>query len=410
MRGSCSLLEDGGTGAASARAWLLPVRMLLVPVALLVPGALLAADLSAGGWLVYLGTYTGPSSKGIYLSRMDEKTGRLSTPQLAAETENPSFLALHPDGRHLYAVNELEEFGNEPTGAASAFAVEPATGRLRFLGQVGTGGKAPAHLTVDPRGRHLLVANYGGGSLAVLPIRADGSLAPPSQVVKHEGHGPNLERQRGPHVHSVMFDPAGGRLWSADLGLDEVAGYAFDAARGTLGLPPGGTAKVAPGAGPRHLAMTRDGRHLFVLNELALTVSSFGVDPRTGTASPEQTLSTLPEGTRPAPGYKAAELVLHPSGRFLYASNRGADSMALFSVDAGSARLRLVEVVPSGGKTPRGFAVDPAGRFLVAANQDSSAVVVFRIDPETGRLSRTGDRVEVGSPVSVLFAPGVSRP
>ncbi len=355
--------------------------------------------------LVYLGTYTGARSKGIYVSRFDSRTGGLSPPRLAAASANPSFLALHPDGRHLYAVNEVDDFGGERSGAASAFAIDAPTGRLRLLGQVSTRGAAPCHLSADRDGRFLFVANYGGGSVAVLPIRADGSLGEASAVVRHEGRGSNPERQERPHVHQVALDPSPGLLWAADLGNDWVLGYRYADATGALATPPVWIATLPAGSGPRHLAFAASGRTMFVLEELSLAVTSVRLDRASGAAIPVQTISSLPDGVAPSPGFKAAEIQVHPSGRFLYASNRGADSIAVFSIAADGDVLSRIEVVPSGGRTPRAFAIDPSGRWLLAANQDSDEVVVFRVDPATGRLSPSGSRARVGSPVSVLLVP-----
>jgi 6-phosphogluconolactonase len=373
------------------------------------PALLLAAVLgasapaaSAGGSLVYFGTYTGGGSQGIYVSRLDPSTGRLSPPELAASTPNPSFLASDKGGRYLYSVNELDEFQGEKAGFATAFAVDRSTGMLSALDQVSTRGPGPCYVSLDKAGRHAFVANYGGGSVAVLPIRDDGALAPASAFVQHVGHGPDAERQAGPHAHEALLDPDERLLWAADLGLDEVLAYRFDASQGTLATPAAEKAVLAPGSGPRHFAFSADGRELFVLSEMALTLTSFRLSGATATLA--QTLSTLPDGVAPSSALSAAEVYVHPSGRFLYASNRGPDSIAVFSIDA-KGELKRLEVVPTGGKTPRGFAIDPTGKYLVVANQDSNEVVVFAIDSGTGRLTRVGDPVRVVSPVSVAFVP-----
>ena len=356
-----------------------------------------------GSVLVYFGTYTGPSSAGIYVSRLDLRSGRLSTPELAVATIHPSFLAVHPGGRHLYTVNEVDDFGGERAGAVSAFAIEASTGRLRLLDQVSSGGATPCHLSTDRDGRYLFVANYGGGSVAVLPIRADGSLGPASALVRHEGRGPNPVRQEAPHAHGVGLDPAGSLLWVADLGIDKVLAYRFAAATGTLAIPPASIASLPPGSGPRHFAFTASGGHLFVLGELSLTVTALRVG--SGAPTPLQTISTVPEGVAPSPDLKAAGIQLHPSGRFLYASTRGTDTIAVFSVEPRTGLLSRLEIVPAGGRTPRALAVDPTGRWLLAADQGSSEVVVFGVDPATGRLSRTEARVRVGSVASIAFVP-----
>jgi 6-phosphogluconolactonase len=360
-----------------------------------------SASASPEGSLVYFGTYTGGGSQGIYVSRLDS-TGRLSSPELAASTPNPSFLVSDPSGRYLYSVNEIDEFQGEKAGFATAFAVDRSTGLLKALSQVSTKGTGPCHVSLDKSGRHAFVANYGGGSIAVLPIRDDGSLAPASAFVQHQGHGPNAERQEGPHAHEVLLDPSGRLLWAADLGLDEVLAYGFDAYQGTLTTPATEKAVLPPGAGPRHFAFSQDGRTLFVLSEMALTVTAFHLSGASATIG--QTLTILPDGMAPSADFSAAEIELHPSGRFLYASGRGPDSIAVFSVGPEGA-LKRVHVVPSGGKTPRGFAIDPAGKYLVAGNQGSDEIVVFAIDAATGRLARVGDPVQVVAPVSVAFVP-----
>jgi len=353
--------------------------------------------------LVYIGTYTGAKSRGIYLSRFDATTGRLGPLQLAAESENPSFLALHPDRPLLYAVNEIAEFEGRPAGSVSAFAIDAATGALRLLNRVASEGAHPSHLTVDRSGRHVLVANYTGGSVASLPIQADGSLGTASAFVQHRGSGPNRERQQGPHAHAVELDDANRHALVADLGLDQVLIYRFDAKTGALAPSRPPHASVAPGAGPRHLAFGRDGRRLYVLNEMALTVTVFRYDR--GRLSEEQTVSTLPEGTEPRPADSGAEIQVHPGGRFLYVSNRGPDTISAFAIDAATGLLSAVGHVPSGGRTPRSFCLDPTGRYLLAANQRSDSVVVYGIDPRTGRLAPTGQVLAVGAPVCLAFAP-----
>jgi 6-phosphogluconolactonase len=364
-----------------------------------------SAAVGAEGSLVYFGTYTGSGSQGIYVSHFDAETGRLSPPELAASTPNPSFLAVHPSGRYLYAVNELDEFRREKAGAASAFTIDASTGMLRALSEVSTRGTGPCHVSLDGSGRHAFIANYGGGSVAVLPVGEDGSLGPATSFVQHSGHGPSAERQEGPHAHEVLVDPSGQWLWAADLGLDKVLAYRLDGAKGLLATPAAAAATLAPGSGPRHFAFADGGRHLFVLGEMTLTVTAFRVNPATGAATVVQTLSTLPAGISPTAKDSGAELQLHPSGRFLYASNRGPDSITVFSIDAAKGTLKQIEVVSSGGKTPRGFSIDPSGRYLLVGNQDSGNVVVFAIDGDTGRLKPVGEPVPVATPVSVAFVP-----
>ena len=344
---------------------------------------------------VYVGTYTDGASEGIYQLRLDLATGALSREGAPTKAVNPSFLALHPSGRFLYAVNEVGERRGDPGGAVSAFAVDPRTGALRFLNTQPSGGAAPCHITVDKEGRNVLVANYGGGSVAVLPLLADGRLRTASTVVLHEGKSVNPERQQGPHAHSITLDPGNAFALAADLGMDKVLGYRFDGRQGTLSatLP----ASLPPGSGPRHLAFHPDGRRAFVINELLSTVTAFDYDSGTGALSERQTISTLPAGFQGA--NFTAEVVVHPDGRFLYGSNRGHDSVAIFAIDAASGRLSPAGHRSTRGNWPRHFAIDPTGAYLLAANQRSDSVVVFRIDRATGQLEPVGAPFALPRPV-----------
>jgi 6-phosphogluconolactonase len=352
---------------------------------------------------VYFGTYTSAKSEGIYVSRLDLATGALAEPTLAAGTVSPSFLAVHPNRTFLYAVNEIANFDGGTTGSVSAYRVDRATGRLTLLNQQSSRGGGPAHLTVDPSGRNVLVANYGGGSVAVLPIGADGRLAAASAFVQHAGSGANPQRQQGPHAHSVNVDRSGRFAYVADLGLDKVLIYRFDAAQGTLAPNEPAAAAVEPGSGPRHFAFHPSERFAYVINEMTCTVTAFACDAGAGRLETLQTITTLPEGVTAGRGLSTAEVQVHPSGRFLYGSNRGHDSITVFAVDEVTGRLTFVQNEPTQGNTPRNFGIDPTGQYLLAANQRSDSVVVFRIDQATGRLTPTGARIAVGSPVCVRF-------
>ena len=356
-----------------------------------------------GELLVYFGTYTTPKSRGVYVAGLNLSTGSLSAPTLAVETTSPSFLAVHPSQPFLYAVNEVSTFEGKPGGSVSAFAIDRVSGELTTLNRQPSGGAGPAHLSVDRSGRSVLVANYGGGSVAVLPIDGDGKLKPATAFVQHAGSSINPERQRQPHAHAITLDPTNRFAYVADLGLDKVLIYRFDAANGSLiaSTPP--FASVQPGAGPRHIAMHPNGRVAYVINEMACTITVFGLDSTTGGLQERQTLSTLPAAQGVDVGYSTAEIMVHPSGRFLYGSNRGHDSVAVFAIDAESGTLTAVEHQPTQGRTPRGFGIDPGGAYLLVGNQRSDSVVVFRIDQMTGRLTPTGQKIEVGSPVSVVF-------
>jgi 6-phosphogluconolactonase len=351
-------------------------------------------------YLIYVGTYTGPSSKGIYAFRFDPDSGKSTSLGLVAESTNPSFLAIDPSQRYLYAVNEVGDYKGGKTGGVSAFAIDRKTGKLTFLNEVSSRGAGPCHVALDKTGKYVLVANYDGGSVAVFPVLRDGRLGEASAVVQHSGHGPNAERQEGPHAHEIQLTPDNRFAIAADLGLDELLVYRFDAAKGTLTANDPPFAKVEGGSGPRHFAFLPNGKFLFALNEIGGSVTGFAYN-RTGTMRDMQTISTLPKGF--SGKNDSAEIVADTSGRFLYASNRGPDNIAVFTVDSTKGSLRPVEHVPTKGKAPRSFAIDPTGRYLFAANQESNNIVVFRIDPKTGRLADTGQVLDVPSPVCVVF-------
>jgi len=355
----------------------------------------LTSSSAYGQTLVYFGTYTDGKSKGIYVSSLDT-SGRLTEPELAVETVNPSFLAIHPTGRFLYAVNEIVDLEGEATGSASAFAIESASGRLRFLNRSSSRGPGPCYLSLDRTGRHLLVANYNGGSVAVLPVGRDGALGPATASVQHRGSD-------APHAHSIDVDAANRFALAADLGLDRVFVYRFDPLRGVLAANDPSFVSLEPGAGPRHVALHPSGRFAYVLNELSMTLTAMLYHADRGALTALQTVSSLPDSVAVADDYDGAEVLVHPGGRFLYASNRGHDTIAVFAIDESKGTLRLLEHVSTGGKTPRGFGIDPTGAYLLAANQDSHSIVVFRVDPGTGRLTPTGQTVEVPSPVAVAF-------
>ena len=367
-----------------------------------------AQEPRGGGMLrVYIGTYTrGTSSQGIYVADLDPATGALRNLRLAGEAVNPSFLAIHPDGKSLYAVSEVESFRESKGGAVVAFAIN-ADGTLTRKNAQPSGGAAPCHLVVDGAGKNVLVANYSGGNVAVLPLEADGSLKPSSQVVQHEGKGTDPRRQEGPHAHSINLDPAGTFALVADLGLDQVRVYRFDAQAGTLTPADPPFAPLAPGSGPRHLVFAPDGKHVFVINEMASTVTPFAYDAATGRLTPGETASTLPAGD--ATANTTAEVRIHPSGRFLYGSNRGHDSLAHFMVDPATGALTLLSNAPTRGRTPRNFNIEPSGRVLVVANQGTDRVIPFRVSEETGLLTPVGDGLPVPAPVCIRFHPAGAR-
>ncbi len=352
---------------------------------------------------VYIGTYTQRGSKGIYRMEMDPATGRLTEPVLAAETASPSFLALHPDGRFVYAVGEVSEFNGEKAGSVVAFSRDPKSGALTLLNRQSSRGTGPCHLVVDRTGKRVLVANYGGGNVAVLPIQQDGSLGPATGFFQHRGTSVNPQRQEGPHAHSINVDRDNRYAFAADLGLDKVLVYRFDAERGTVEPNEPDGASVKPGAGPRHFAFHPSGRYAYVINELGNTVTAFSYDAKRGTLQTIQDITTLPADFKGA-SY-TAEVVVHPSGKFLYGSNRGHDSLAIFRIDEKTGQLTPAGHQPTGGKFPRNFNIDPSGRFLLAANQDGDNLLVFRVDPATGALTPTGQEIKIPMPVCIKFAP-----
>jgi len=375
--------------------------VLVVALAVLAAAALASPPANAAPVTVYIGTYTDGTSRGIYRLTLDAATGTMTEPVLAVETKNPSFLALHPSGRFLYAVGEVSSFEGAKTGAVSAFAVDPKTGDLALLNQQSSEGAGPCHLVVDKTGRNALVANYGGGTVAVLPIGEDGRLKPASSVRVHEGSGPTKGRQEKPHAHGIYLDAAERFAFSPDLGADRVFVYRFDAAKGAL--EPHGAAPLDPGAGPRHLAFHPNGKYLYTINELLSTVSAFAYDAEKGALAPLQTVAALPprfSGTS-----WTAEVEVSRDGRFVYGSNRGDDSLAVFRVDGATGRLAPARHAPVGGKNPRHFAIDPSGRFILAGHQGSGTIAVLRLDPTTGLPALTGATVKLDKPVCLLPVP-----
>jgi len=353
---------------------------------------------SAESLPVYFGTYTSgrSSSKGIYRSTLDLETGKLSAPILAAETKNPSFIEIHPNGRFLYAVGE-----SGGTGSVSAFRIDRDAGALRFLNQQPSGGAGPCHVSIDHAGKNVLVANYRGGSASVIPIKADGRLAKPTGFAQHQGSSVNPERQKEAHAHSINVSPDNRFAFVADLGIDKVMIYGLDVEKGTIAANNPPFAKVKPGAGPRHFVLHPSGKFAYVINELDCTITAFAYEPTWGALTQIQTVTTLPR--RFDGSNTCAEVRVHPSGKFLYGSNRGHDSIAVYRVDLAKGTLTFVEHETADIKTPRNFNIDPTGKFCLVANQGSDSVVVFRIDPETGALKPTGHRVSIGRPVCVRF-------
>jgi 6-phosphogluconolactonase len=360
-----------------------------------------AAEKATGKYLVYVGTYTTGESKGIYAYRYDAGTGELNELGLAAETTNPSFVATDPAHHFLYAVNEVDKYQGQASGGVSAFTIDSKTGKLTFLNEVPSHGADPCYIAFDKTGKYVLVANYTGGNVAVFPVLKDGRLGDASAFVQHTGSGPNHERQEGPHAHWIEVTSDNRFAVAADLGLDELLVYRFDSAKGSLAPNDPPFTKLDAGVGPRHIAFHPNGKFAYVVNELKSTVNALSYDSNSGVLHSMQTLSTLPAGFTGK--NDTAEIEVHPNGSFVYASNRGHDSIAVFAVDAKKGTLTPVEDVPTQGKIPRNFKIDPTGSRLFVANQESGEIVVFRIDPKTGRLTASGQVLKAPSPVDIKF-------
>ena len=363
--------------------------------------------------LVYVGTYSEPIlfgtgevvqglGKGIYAYRLDEAAAALVPVGITEGVRNASYLAFDPARRFLYCVNEFKEYEGKPSGAVSAYRIDPETGALSYLNAVASHGTDPCALMVERSGRAVIVANFASGSVAVLPIAADGSLGEASTVIQHEGSSIDPKRQKGPHAHAVEIDAANRFVFVPDLGCDRVFIYRLDAEHGGLTPnPEQPSVAVEAGAGPRQLALSPNGRFAYLICELNSTMIAYAFDPERGTLSALQTVSTLPEGF--SGDSTCAEVEVAPSGRFLYGSNRGHDSIAIFALDPERGTMTPVGHESTRGRTPRNFTLSPKGDFLVAANQDSNSVVMFRVDPETGTLEATGSVIEAGTPICVKF-------
>jgi 6-phosphogluconolactonase len=354
------------------------------------------------GDFLYVGTYTeGGRSEGIHLVRIDRRSGQLRKVGSIDSGPNPSFLAIHPNRRVLYAVNELEKYKGRPTGAVSAFAIARDSGALTRLNEQPSEGGAPCYVSVDRSGQVVLLANYVGGSIALLPIQPNGALAPAAHVVQHTGKGPNAERQEAPHAHCILPDPSNRFVLAADLGVDRVFVYRLDVESKSLRYVEAGDGVMRPGAGPRHIAFHPTLPLVFVANELDSTVAMLRFDAERGALSLFETHSTVPAGWT-GTNYPA-DIHVASDGRTLYVSNRGHNSIAVFSVAESSGALRLDQVISSGGDWPRNFSLDPSERWLLVANQRSDSVVVFRRDPDSGRLTPTRQRISIPSPVCLRF-------
>ena len=351
----------------------------------------------------YVGAYTGPGkAEGIAVFHFNARTGELAPAHVVRGIENPSFLTFSADQRFLFAVSEVSTFEGQRSGAVVAYTVDHASGQLTRLNHQPAGGTVTCHVSVSASGRYVLVASYGSGQVATFPLAGDGRLLAASAVVQHEGRGPHPRRQEGPHAHFITPDPAGRFILSCDLGIDKILVYRLDEASGAL-LPnevPYG--QVASGEGPRHLAFHPSARWVYVLNEIGSSLSGFAYDPQRGTLTHLQTVSTLPVGFHGR--NSCAQVVVHPTGHWVFASNRGHDSLATFAIDPASGRVTAMGHTPSGGQTPRNFALDPSGTWLLAANQDSGSIHTFRVEATSGQLAPTGHLALTPAPVCIVFA------
>ena len=351
--------------------------------------------------LLYVGSYTDPKrAEGVALVHFDTRSGALKLLRAVDAGPNPSFLAIHPNGRVLYAVNEVAERVGQRAGGVSAFSIA-SDGALSRLGDQSSQGAGPCYVSVDRSGRAALVANYDGGSVALLPIAKGGELAPATSVDQHHGHGPDTERQEAAHAHCIVSDPSNRFALAADLGLDRVMVYRLDVEAGTLQHVEEGDAALPAGAGPRHIAFHPTLPLVYVVGELDSTVTTLRFDASAGRLTIIDARSSLPAGWR-GKSY-AADIHVAPSGNVLYVSNRGHDSIAAFSVAASAGTLNLEQTIATGGEWPRNFSLDPTGRWLLVANQNSGSIVVLAREPRSGRLSPTAQRLEITSPICVRF-------
>lgn len=347
---------------------------------------------------LYIGTYTGGSSQGIYRSELNLESGQLSTPQLVAELTNPSFLAIHPRLNVLYAVSEVSQNAAAPVQQVMAYSIG-GDGKLKSLGGQPSGGDGPCYISTDAAGHYAWVANYGSGSIAAFRLRDDGSLGELTCQIQHAGSSINPQRQQAPHAHCILSDPSDRYVCAVDLGIDQVLVYRLDRASGQL-TPTGAPLKTEAGNGPRHLAFHPDGKHAFVIHELTSKLSSCSWDSQSGQLTTLDTLSTLPADFQG--NNSTAEVLVHPNGKFVYGSNRGHDSIAIFAFQEDGSLIARGHV-SSGGKTPRNFRLDPSGRYLLAENQGSDTIAVFRVDPQSGELRPVAEAVRVGSPCCIKF-------
>jgi len=355
-----------------------------------------AAPAKTSDYFVFYGTADGGADHGISLGHFNADTGVLTTPTLAAQAEGPSFFTLSADGKHLYSCYEK-------AGKVAAYEIDPATRALKLLNIVSSGGAGPCHISLDKTGHYALVANYDSGSLAVIAIKADGSLGDQTGADQHTGKGPDASRQDGPHAHCIITDPTNKFVLCTDLGTDKITIYKFDDKTGKISVNDPAFATVKPGAGPRHLLFNPNGKVLYCITEMGATVNSFNWDSAKGALTEFQSISTLPADFKDF--NKDAELAISPNGKFLYASARGHDAIAVFAIDPATSGLSLVQDASAGGKTPRYFSFDPSGKWMIVGHQDSNTVAVFSVDDKTGKLTQKGAAIAAPGPICMQYLP-----
>lgn len=357
---------------------------------------------AAGGELFYIGTYNSPTSKGVYASFLNTETGEMSQPVLTQEMMNSSAITVSTDGRFLYACNEVGAYRGKPTGSVTACVISGDGTRFREIDQESSEGQGPCALSLSKKGDALFVANYVGGSIAALPLKPTGEILKAKSVIQHEGSSANPTRQDRPHAHEIVSDPQGEFVYAVDLGLDRVKVYRYDEEKGLLVAAPERDIVVKPGTGPRHIVFNKAGDRVYVLGEMGSNLTVYKLDRASGFTTVLETLSLLPDDFKG--DNLSAEIQLDANGKYLYASNRGDDSIVVMEVES-DGEVKFIQRIGSGGKTPRNFVIDPSGHFLLAANQDSNSIVVFKIDTETGELHPSIGKISVGKPVSMVFSP-----
>jgi 6-phosphogluconolactonase len=367
---------------------------------------ILAATAGAKDYLVYFGTYTGAQSQGIYVSRLDAKTGTLTDPVLAVATPNPTWVTISPDEKFLYAANGVRSFDGKDGGAVSAFAIDAKTGLLTLVNEKSSGGTGPCYVSVDGSDKMLMIANYNGGNVKSYRLDANGGIGADGTFIQHTGQGVNTNRQTGPHAHFIATDPKNHFALACDLGIDKVVVYALNTQDGTLELKSGFTTTTVPaGSGARHLAFSKDGKFVHVINEMGCTVTTLKWGAKDGSLEPVETVSALPESVPWKDNFTAAEIQVHPSGKFVYATVRGtgSDLVSVFKADTKTGKLSWIQSIGAGGQIPRGLGIDPTGHWLITGNQKGNNAMEYAIDVKTGKLTPTGRELKMGSPVDVTF-------